>query len=681
MRMRWAVALTVALAALLSSGAGAASATDPVTLGTGHVLDDAGALNSAQTAATVSRIQQLKTDTGLDLWVVYVDAFTNPGESGAWANSVAEKNGLGRTQYLLAIAVGSRQYYLSGSDQGPVTSAQLDTIEQQQIQPRLANNDWAGAVSAAADGLTDAKGGGSGAGSGSKGIGFGGILIVVCLILIVAVVGYLIVRATRKRSAAGQTGRPSLPPVDTKELAKQASSALVQTDDAVKTSDQELGFARAQFGDAATTEFEAALGTARGNLDQAFSLKQQLDDDVPDTEEQVRAWNQQILQLCAEANQGLDEKSAAFDELRGLEKNAPAALARTREERGVAADALDSAATRLQTLQASYAPEALATVADNVGQANQRIAFADERIAAAETAIAAGNAGEAAVSIRAAEDAVGQAKLLEDAIDKLGSDLAAAEQSAAALMTDLESDVAGATALPDQDGQVAAAIVAVRQQLDAARADLAGTRRVPLATLQSLEAVNQQIDTVVQGVRDAAAEAQRSAQMLGQQMLQAQGQVSAAEDYITARRGAVGAEARTRLAQAGAELVQAQQLHSTDPAQAVPHAQRANQLAAEALNAAQNDVGAFGSSGSGGLFGGGGGGGDGTFGAILGGIVINSLLSGGGNSRSSSSRPSSRRTSGGSIFGGGGSGSSGGGLSSGSFGGGGTRARRGGGRF
>ena len=119
-------------------------------------------------------------------------------------------------------------------------------------------------------------------------------------------------------------------------------------------------------------------------------------------------------------------------------------------------------------------------------------------------------------------------------------------------------------------------------------------------------------------------------------MLQARAQVSAAEDYITARRGAVGAEARTRLAEAGASLVQAQQLQATDPERALQYAQRADQLAGQALQYAQNDVGAFNGGGfGGGGFGGqggGGGGGGGMLGAVLGGIVLNSVLGGGRSS-------------------------------------------------
>ena len=681
MRARWAPALTTALGAVISTlliigSAGAASATTPVTLGSGYVLDDVDALSSSEEAQAQTRLEQLKTDTGLDLWVVYVDEFTDPSNSEDWANTTAETNGLGPTQYLLAVATGSRQFYLSGDSSGPVTPEQLGTIEQQLIQPQLAADDWLGAVDAAADGLQDAAGGGSGSGTSAPGGGFPVGLVVFLVIAAVAIVLIVIVVRRRRKKVGTGTG-PGAPveQISVEELARRASSALVETDDAVKTSDQELGFARAQFGDAATVQFEEALQTARENLNRAFTIKQQLDDTTPDSDEQTRAWNAEIIRLCDEANAGLDEKAAAFDELRRLEQNAPESLARVHEQRTKAAASIDVADEHLRTLAASFAPEALATVADNPDQARQRIQFADEQLAAAEVAIGAGKGGEAAVSIKAAEEAVGQAVLLEDAIDKLGRDFAEGERTAAALITELEGDIAAASALPDPDGRVTAAVTATRQQVDAAKASLAGTARRPLQTLQGLEAANAQIDGVVAGVRDAAAKAQRAQQMIGQQILQAQAQVSAAEDYIVARRGAIGAEARTRLAEAGAALVQAQQLQTANPEQALQFAQRANQLAGQAIRYAQNDVNAFQGPGSSGMFGGGGGGnsGGGMLGAVLGGIVINSLLGGGGGG---SGRGSSSGGFGGMLGGGGG-----GRISPGSFGGGGTRGRRGGGRF
>lgn len=678
MRLRRTAALvSAAVVAATVLSATAVSATPPVTLGSGYVLDDAGVLSSAEESEAQDRLDELKTQTGLDLWVVFVDEFTNPAGAESWANQTATDNGLGVTQYLLAVATEGRQYYISGASDGPVTFDQLATIEQQRVQPALRAEDWVGAVDAAADGLTDAAGGGSGAVDGGSGAGASWLtwFLVIAVVVVAIVLIVIFVRRRRGKTGTVAQGGTGAPQPSIEDLERRAASLLVETDDAIKTSAQELGFAKAQFGDAATAEFEAAIASAQQGLDEAFTLKQQLDDATPDSPQDTRAWNERIIALCEAANTLLDEKAAAFDELRKLEQNAPEALARVQDARAKAAASLDDAAARLQTLQTSYAPEALATVADNPEQARQRLAFADEQLAAAQTAIGAGDGGEAAVGIRAAEEAVGQATLLEDAIEKLATDLAEGERNAAALVAELENDIATAVALPDPDGRIAGAIAATRQQLETARTHLTGSAKRPLVALQSLEAANQQIDALVQGVRDAAAQAQRARQVVGQLILQAQAQVSTAEDYITARRGAVGAEARTRLAEAGAALARAQALQSGDPEQAMQHAQRADQLAGQAIQLAQDDVGAFGGGGGmGGMFGGGQSDGGGMLGAVLGGIVLNSMLGGGRSSGGSSGGF-------GGMFGGGSSRSSGGGFRPGSFGGGGTRGRRGGGRF
>lgn len=690
MRLRRAAAvLFAAVIAVTTMSATAASARPPVTLGSGYVLDEVGVLSSGDEAAAQERLERLKSETGIDLWVVYVDQFTDPSSSADWANQTAEDNGLGVSQYLLAVATESRQYYLSYDLEGPLTEEQVGAIGQERIQPELAREDWLGAIEAAADGITAADQGGTG-GTGTTGGAdtTGGTswltwLLVIAAVIVVIVLVVVFVRSRRKggqvTAGPGPAGQPQ---VSIEELERRASSLLIETDDAIKTSAQELGFAKAQFGDAATEEFEAAIASAKTSLDEAFTLKQQLDDATPDAPQDTRAWNERIIALCEAANTLLDEKAAAFDELRKLEQNAPEALARVQDARAKAAASLDDATARLQALTSSYADTALTTVIDNPEQARQRLAFADEQLAAAQTAIGSGDGGEAAVGIRAAEEAVGQAVLLEQAIDKLAADLAEGERTATALIAELESDIATASALPDPDGRVAGVIASTRQQLDAARAQLTGAAKRPLVALKSLEAANRQIDALVQGVRDAEARAQRARQMVGQVILQAQAQVSAAEDYITARRGAVGAEARTRLAEAGASLARAQALQTGDPDQAMQHAQRADQLAGQAIQLAQHDVGAFGGSAGGGMFGGGQSDGGGMLGAVLGGIVLNSVLGGGRSSGGLGGGFGGGSGGGlGGMFGGGGSRSSGGGFRPGSFGGGGTRGRRGGGRF
>ncbi|MFT4234938.1 MAG: TPM domain-containing protein, partial [Microbacterium sp.] len=188
--------------------------------------------------------------------------------------------------------------------------------------------------------------------------------------------------------------------------------------------------------------------------------------------------------------------------------------------------------------------------------------------------------------------------------------------------------------------------------------------------LDSLQKADAEIDQAIAGGVGQVQQTQRAGQMLDQTILQAQAQVNAAEQFLSSRRGAVGADARTRLAQAGADLSRAQSLRESDPAQALSLAQNALNLASEAQSLAQNDVGAFSSntssSGSGGDF----------LSGLLGGIIGSSL---GGSSRRSSG------WGGGGFFGGGGGGGGGifGGSSSshGGFGGGRSSSHRSSGGF
>jgi uncharacterized membrane protein YgcG len=729
----------VALAALVSVGTPtAAHAEDPVAFGSSHIADKAGALGNRESDVKAA-IDRLYQTTRTDLYIVYVDSFTGAADRQAWATATANKNGMGTNDVLLAVATEDREFQLSVDPNFPLTDAQLQDVETNAIEPALRENDWAGAGIGAADGLAASIKGenvvapnivpGQPAPSGGGG-GWGFLwIIVIAVIVIGAIIFFVSRRATSTRSVRGSTGQAGgatgggggtgragdsgatsgPPPVPTAQLKQQAASALVQTDDAIKTSEQELGFAVAQYGASSTEEFQTALHTAKNQLTQAFTLQQKLDDVEPDTEEQKRAWYAQIIDLCTRANAALDEQAEAFDELRALEKNAPAAAASVAGEFDALEQRIAQAESRLASLAAGYTDAALATVADNPAQARERLAFARNALSDADTQLAAGKTSAAAVGIRAAEESGDQAKLLLDAVDRLGTDLQKAAEEVTTAITDLETDLITARALPGGDpagttapseassvassvasSDLPGVIATTSQIVDDAKSSLAAGKVNPLDLLKKLEAANTRMDSVLAGVRDAQAQAQRTRAALSQTMLSAQSQVSAASDFITTRRGAVGAEARTRLAEASRLVVQADAQSTTDPNGALATAQRANSLAADAVRLAQDDVNGFGGAyggngyadaggGLGGMFGGGsrggGGRGGGMMGAILGGIVINSVLGGGGGGIFGG---------GGGIFGGGGGRRGGGGSfggfgSAGSFGGSGTRSRRGGG--
>ncbi|WP_316294183.1 TPM domain-containing protein, partial [Clavibacter michiganensis] len=181
----------------------------------------------------------LRTSTGLDLWVVFVDEFTNPSDSADWATDTADQNGLGPTQYLLAVAVDARQFYLSGDSSGPISFEQLGAIELDRLIPVLAADDWAGAVDATAEGLEEADQAGSGGTTVPNPLlpSISDVIWTVLLVLAVLAVGVVILvivlRSRRKNTTTAPGVAPGPPPVPTEELRRQAASALIDTDDAI----------------------------------------------------------------------------------------------------------------------------------------------------------------------------------------------------------------------------------------------------------------------------------------------------------------------------------------------------------------------------------------------------------------------------------------------------------------
>ncbi|UWF78260.1 MULTISPECIES: TPM domain-containing protein [Microbacterium] len=674
MRTRWLalVALVAAVAAGLVSPL-AASAADPVTLDPGYVTDEADVLSPSEQERVEARLQELSENSTADLFVVLVDGFTSPPDRVAWADTVAERNGLGPDQYLLAIAVEERNYYISAAAGGPLSDSRLDAVEER-IQPLLSQNDWDGAIVLAADEI-----------QGDGGAGMLRAVLIVAGIAVLAFLAWLVVRLViracrnaeiRRRGAMPETPDPNDPfsTLTDEQVEAQAGSALVRADDAITSSREELGFAIAQFGDAATEEFTRAVDAAKAKMSEAFDLKQKLDDEVEDSVHDRRAWHIRIIRLCDEIDDILDENTEAFDALRRLEQNAPQELERVRAQRAELEPILAGADPAFASLAAAYDPAALSTVADNPAQARERAALADRSIAAAAEAIAQGASGTAAFAIRAAEQSVAQAAQLVHAITDLGRELGTLEDQAQTLIAELQADVAAARQLPDADGSVASAVAATTAQLQQAQAALSGQNRNPQRVLEALTAANAQIDAAIAAGAERVERARRVQRMLEQTLAQAESEIRAARQYIETRRGTVGPTARTRLAEAEAALGQALGLRTADPDAALSTAGRALDLVRQAAASAQADMSAYAPhpyEPDGGLFGGGGyrPNDSGLAGDILGGIIGGLLAGGGGGG-------ASRR---------GGWRSSGGGFRSSGFGGGGRSigrsGRSGGGRF
>ena len=647
------------LGSMLALAPLAAQAEEPLRLGSSQVYDGSDVLSDAEERAADERLGALSEETGLDLWVVYVDYFDSPSSSADWANATADLNGLGNDQYLLAIATEGRQLYLAKPAVGSISEQKLVAIEDA-AATALGDNDWAGAVDLAADEMAKQV-----KPNYTAWYVFGGI-VVVAIIVIVAVSA---AKKAKKRRAAQEAREKLAAEVETYRT--EANGLLLEMDDSLRNAEQEMGFATAQFGDEAVNEYATALAQARQALNRSFTLQQKLDDSEPETLEEQHAMYSEIIGLLQKADAELDAKAEAFEELRALEKNAPQVLDRLAAKRAEAADGPERIAAEIARLRQTYAAPVLDDVDDNDDEAAKRLSFADDRLAEARTHLDGGDTGAAALDLHEAEQALGQVDELVSAVTGLQKRFADAEKDARATIADLENDIAQAQTLPDNDGSLTRAIAATRAHIEQARANLSGTGRTPLLVFDALTNANAQMDRVLANARAAEEQRRRQVAQLDQALRQAMGQVQSAETLIGTRRGAVGSAARTALAQAQAEINAAIGARETDPASALASAQRALQYAQRASQAARADVNAYasrsyGTRPSSGI-------GEQIVGGIIGGLIGNAIS--GGSRRGSGWGGSSRSSFGGSRggFGGGSRGRSGGGFSA-------SRGRSGGGR-
>lgn len=674
----------IAIVGTLLLPAVAANAEPPFRVPTA-ITDRAGALSGSDQADVQAALDKLASEDNVNLFVVYVDTFDNPADSEQWTAQTAQLSSLGSNQILLAIATGGRAYWVNVPSDIGLSSSQLQQIATSEIQPQLADEDWAGAAIAAANGYREALGGSSSTWWWVA----GGIVVV-------GGGGYLIYRRSRSKTDAdapagvGPDGQPAEPLEPLDQLSERSVQALIDTDNAVRASEFELNAAEAEFGHDAVAHFRTAFDAARESLTAAFEIRQRVDDEVPEDDAAKRAMMSEILSRCADASTKLEAESERFDQLRDLRSRLPQVLAELPGSISAQQTRIPAVAATLVRLQQQYAPSALANVSANVTQATERLAFADSSARQAEQLVGAGTAGPTAtqplpaqpagvlvnpgtpavLAAGAAQEAVAQAQTLLDAVEHADTDLAAAVGQLGAACSAVDQELVAVRGTLSS-ARAGATETSLRAQLDQIQAILGVARSPqgaadPLTALHKVEEADLALDTILATTRDAQQQEKRAEAGLAQALAAARAEVGSAQDFITTRRGAVKSQARTRLAEAQRHLANAESLAGTDAAAGLAEAQQASSLAREASDLAQQDVGGWG----------GGGGnqrGGGLNGAVLGGIILSSVLNSGRSGRGGGGW-------GGGGFGGGGFGGGFGGGSSGG-GGGGGRSSGGGGRF
>jgi TPM domain len=594
-----------------------------------YVNDGANALSGSEFSDVQQAVDKLYNDRRIRLWVVYVDTFSGQG-AVEWTENTKRLSDIGGQDAILAVATGDRAYAFLPPTTAPggfdVTSLRVNDIE-----PKLRQSDWAGAAVAAADGLDGTT---TSSGSGFTWFGFlvaFGVLAAATLLL------WLWTRRRRRKRreaefAAARRADPSDPnalaAVSLDALDDLSKSIVVDVDNAVRTSDNELGLAVEEFGPSQTAPFSQAVANAKTTLAQAFNVRQILDDAVPESPQQRRDLLTRVVVAAAKADRELDTQTEAFNQLRDLVINAPSRLDTLTQQMVELTARIGPSEQALAALHTQFSDSALASVAGNVEAAKQRLAFADQNITNGRTLVTrpADRQSGLVDSIRAAESALGQARTLLDAVDSAGTDIHSAAARLPAAIADLQNGINQAGSQLAQGGVVRAAELGAARDAAVKAVSNAQSNGAadPLGAFTELTQADAELDRLLAEVSEEREAAERLSRTFDQALFTAQSRVRAVSDYIDTRRGSVGPEARTRLAEAVRQLQAAMDTKSLDLNEAIAHANGAAMLAGQAQSMANADVTAAQRSYTS-RYGGGGGS---NMGAVLGGIIIGNVLSG-----------------------------------------------------
>lgn len=627
--MRIARLLSLVLALLTASAVLApVAAAEPPFRVPDYVTDRAGALSQGQRVQVENAVSQLYNDKRIRLWVVFVDGF---GQSAVgWAQTTMQLSDFGDQDALLAIATEERAYaFQPPSDLMSQSDAQ--SLQRDEIEPALRQGDWTGAAVAAAEGLNATPT------STGAGISWFGLLVVLAIIAVAVLLLWLFMRRRRrKRREAESEAAKRVDPADPNALAAVPIDALddlskaivVDVDNAVRTSDSELALAVEEFGAAQTQPFSQAVNNARTTLAQAFNVRQILDDAVPESVQQRRDLLTRVVVAAAKADRELDTQTEAFDKLRDLVINAPSRLDSLTQQMVDLTARLGPSEQALTALHSQFDSAALTSVADNVKTAQQRLGFADQNITNARRLVArpAGEQWGLVDAIRAAESSLGQARSLLDAVDRAGVDINRAVAALPSAITDIQNGINQANGQLQQ-GQTRhrTELTTARDQAVAAVADAdKNGSSDPLGAFTRLTKADADLDRLLAGVAEEREATARLSRAYDQALAAAQYRVRGVSDFIDTRRGSIGPEARTRLAEAVRQLQAAQDKRATNLNEAIAHANGAATLAAQAQSLANDDVRAAQRSYTSGW----GGGGRSDMGAVIGGIIIGNILGG-----------------------------------------------------
>lgn len=552
---------------------GMAHADSPVTI-TSTVTDPHSFLSDSQAQSASQSLSKLKSG-GLDAYVVLVTDFSDQAPV-KWCEAAGTKSGLSNSSLVLVIATEQRVAATCGNtdQKGIADSAVVSAFAAAKTELGKANpldaDTVVSAIQAYSSSLKTAQSSGvtttktratsaatrsSTSTDDSSTFLFGSIILFfffTVLILLPIILITAIVRSQRKTRKTVVGTQEQQRVQSTLDLARM----LLDADDVVRASEDEIEFARAQFGPDAVASFSSAIDNARALVSRGFALQRGNEDGSNPVSTQEM--NDFINRLNAAMNQLVQERQS-FTERRNKEANIGEQVSDLLESIAQTRNQISQAQMDLQTLKLAYSAEAIASL---IGRPDQARALLDQAETSAKEALAAQQSGQNAYeTLEVARRALALARHQLESITQAPDQLARSSELLTAAIGSITSDISDVTRLKADP-------VAFKPLVDSAQAAISGGHAAqngqgdPLAALESLRLAEAALDEALAPLRSAEERAQRAQSGIDALLSQADSEVARANQHITSHGSLVGFDARSQLSFARSALQNAHSFHN-----------------------------------------------------------------------------------------------------------------------
>ena len=553
---------------------GMAHADSPVTI-TSTVTDPHSFLSDSQAKSASQSLSELKSG-GLDAYVVLVNDFSDQAPV-KWCEAAGTKSGLSNSSLVLVIATEQRVAATCGNtdQKGIADSAVVSAFAAAKTELGKANpldaDTAVSAIQAYSSSLKASQSSGStikksttptktrAAKSSSSSTSSSSafplssiILFVFFLILLPIILITAIVRSQRKTRKTVVGTQEQQRVQSTLDLARM----LLDADDVVRASEDEIEFARAQFGPDAVASFSSAIDNARALVSRGFALQRGNEDGSNPVSTQEM--NDFINRLNAAMNQLVQERQS-FTERRNKEANIGEQVSDLLDSIAQTRNQISQAEMDLQTLKLAYSAEAIASL---IGRPDQARALLDQAETSAKEALAAQQSGQNAYeTLEVARRALALARHQLESITQAPDQLARSSELLTAAIGSITSDISDVTRLKADP-------VAFKPLVDSAQAAISGGHAAqnghgdPLAALESLRLAEAALDEALAPLRSAEERAQRAQSGIDALLSQADSEVARANQHITSHGSLVGFDARSQLSFARSALQNAHSFHN-----------------------------------------------------------------------------------------------------------------------